>query len=243
MDSTKNERIFISGANRGLGLALTANFLERGWKVFAGSHEKTSKDLDGLSNVYPGQLVYFELELGSDTSVSAMAQALSVHTKSLDIIMNNGAILGDIETEVPDLKDFDLALKVMDINAIGALRVNNALYGFLEKGARKLIVNVSSEAGSIERSQRSGWYAYCMSKAALNMQTQLLHNKIFPIGGQAMSIHPGWVQTYMQGHKDERAELTAEEAAQMVSDVVLGHRRFREPQAAFVDYRGMRWPW
>ena len=237
------EQVFISGANRGLGLALTANFLERGWHVLAASHEAQPKDLDGLAKVYPGQLHCFELELSSDASVAAMSTALAKHCDKLDVILNNAAILGETDVRVPDVKNFDTALKVLDVNVLGALRVTNALYPLLLKSTRKLLVNISSEAGSIERSGRTGWYAYCMSKSALNMQTQLLHNQLFPLGGQAMSIHPGWVQTYMQGHKDERAELTAEESANQVVEVILGHRRFREPQAAFTDYRGMRWPW
>ncbi|WP_157756224.1 hypothetical protein [Paenibacillus crassostreae] len=49
-----------------------------------------------------------------------------------------------------------------------------------------------------------------MSKSALNMESQLIHNGIKEFSGQVLVIHPGWVQTYMRSKRDEDALLTVE---------------------------------
>lgn len=73
--------------------------------------------------------------------------------------------------------------KVFNTNTLGTLRVTNSLIPLIVKSSDKLIVNISSEAGSISTCQRSSWYAYCMSKAALNMQSAIIHNSLKELGG------------------------------------------------------------
>jgi NAD(P)-dependent dehydrogenase (short-subunit alcohol dehydrogenase family) len=115
--------------------------------------------------------------------------------------------------------------------------------GLLLQSEDKLIVNISSEAGSIARNKRINMYGYCMSKAALNMQSSLMHNHLKTLGGQVMVFHPGWLQTYMHGKKDEQAEMTPEQSAEQIIDLVLDYKKYMGEEPAYLDMDGSSWPW
>jgi NAD(P)-dependent dehydrogenase (short-subunit alcohol dehydrogenase family) len=108
----------------------------------------------------------------------------------------------------------------------------------LKKGKRKLLINISSEAGSIADSTRTGEMAYCMSKAALNMQSKILHNYLAPKGIKVLAVHPGWVRTDMGG-KD--ADISAQESAEGI--FMLATQTWKADDTIYLDYRGnpMRW--
>ncbi len=63
----------------------------------------------------------------------------------------------------------------------------------------KRLCFVSSEAGSITVAHRKDGYAYCMSKASLNMAVKLMFNELRPQGYTFRLYHPGWVNSYMGG--------------------------------------------
>jgi NAD(P)-dependent dehydrogenase (short-subunit alcohol dehydrogenase family) len=133
--------------------------------------------------------------------------------------------------------------EIYNVNTLGALRVSNALMGLLLQSEDKLIVNISSEAGSISRNKRINMYGYCMSKAALNMQSSLMHNHLKTLGGQVMVFHPGWLQTFMQGKKDEQADMTPEKSAAQIIDLVLDYKKYMGEEPAYLDMDGSSWPW
>jgi NAD(P)-dependent dehydrogenase (short-subunit alcohol dehydrogenase family) len=108
----------------------------------------------------------------------------------------------------------------------------------LQKGQRKLIVNISSEAGSIADCQRQREYAYCMSKAALNMQSKILQNYLGSKGFKVLAVHPGWMQTDMGGSD---ADIHPDVAAEGIFE--LAARDWSSNDEIYLDYRGnsMRW--
>ncbi|MDQ0195164.1 SDR family NAD(P)-dependent oxidoreductase [Paenibacillus wynnii] len=129
------------------------------------------------------------------------------------------------------------------MNTLGALRVSNALMGLLLQSSRKLIVNISSEAGSISRNQRTNMYGYCMSKSALNMQSSLMHNHLKELGGQVMVFHPGWLQSYMNGQKNAEATTPPEESAGKIMTIVQDAQKYLSQEPAYLDLEGNPWPW
>jgi NAD(P)-dependent dehydrogenase (short-subunit alcohol dehydrogenase family) len=183
------------------------------------------------------------LDISKDTSVREAAALISSLTGELDVIINNAAILGDITSTIEDPIDFGEIEKVFGVNAVGPLRVSNALLGLLLKGSNKLIVNISSEAGSLEQSYRTSWFPYCMSKAALNMQSIMIHTQLLPQGGQVILIHPEWMQTYMRGERDNAASHTAEESARRIRHIIENHRDFLADKPAYINTRGEPLPW
>jgi NAD(P)-dependent dehydrogenase (short-subunit alcohol dehydrogenase family) len=106
----------------------------------------------------------------------------------------------------------------------------------------KRLCFVSSEAGSISRAERTSWYSYCMSKAALNMGIKILFNHLRPEGYTFRVYHPGWMRSYMSGKKNLEAALEPEEAAAFAIPIFLGPRE-DEDRLVLVDYQGQEWPW
>lgn len=215
----------VTGADRGLGLSLVRSLLAKQFSVFAGQFLKESEDLKALKEQYPEQLELISLDISNKDSVKQAARVIASKTGYVDIIINNAGIIrgADNATVLVELDDEAMA-EIYNVNTLGALRVSNALMGLLLQSKDKLIVNISSEAGSIARNKRINMYGYCMSKAALNMQSSLMHNHLTTLGGQVMVFHPGWLQTYMHGKKDEQAQTTPEVSAEQIIALVLDYK-------------------
>ncbi|WP_091072635.1 SDR family NAD(P)-dependent oxidoreductase [Paenibacillus sp. NFR01] len=234
----------VTGADRGLGFFLTRVLLENKYTVFAGKYDALSLQLQTLKEAYEERLHLIPLDIGSSESVKQAVRSIAGSTGHVDLVINNAGILhkSDCATLLVDM-DVNAMAEVYNVNTLGALRVSNAMMGLLMMGRQKLIVNISSEAGSIGRNQRINMYGYCMSKAALNMQSSLIHNHIKNMGGQVMVFHPGWLQTYMHGEVDAEAPITPEESAYKVVGLVLKHKQYIGDEPAYLDLDGNPWPW
>ena len=232
------KNIFISGANRGLGLSLTRLCLGAGDRVFAGTRSP-SEPLTLLEKQYPGALHVIVVDVSSEESVRAAAEAVSRGVERLDLIINNAALLYR-ESAVNPIEriDLDAAAETLDVNALGPLRVLKHFLPLLYGGPRAMVVNLSSEAGSIADCQRDAWYAYCMSKAALNMASMILQNYLREKGIKVLAVHPGWMRTRMGG---EDAKYDTLESARAILE--LAEREWRMDGPVFVDHTGapMRW--
>jgi NAD(P)-dependent dehydrogenase (short-subunit alcohol dehydrogenase family) len=233
----------ITGADRGLGHELVRRLLQKGYRVFAGQYEEDGTALASLAGDYPESFHQVRLDISNDRSVAEAAARISETVESLDLLINNAAVLGDIRATVYDPLDYDEMLRVYNVNALGPLRMTNALIGPILRSEDKLIVNISSEAGSIGDCWRGNWFAYSMSKAALNMQTALLHNQLKDTGAQVMSVHPGWVKTNMQGKLDTEATYTPAESARHILETITRTDPYRKERASFVDLLGNPLPW
>jgi len=203
--------VFITGADKGLGLSLVQRFLREDVRVFAGQHH-TSRILPGLAKSFPEALTLIPLDVTQLDSVSQAADSVAKLTPALDILINNAAVMLERRTPLSELDLTHLPLfETLDVNTFGPLRMVQKFLPLLEKGDYKLILNISSEAGSIADCQRESEFAYSMSKAALNMQSRILQNYLKPHGFKILAVHPGWMQTDMGGsnapiHPDEVAE-------------------------------------
>lgn len=234
----------VTGADRGLGFFLVRWLLENKYKVFAGQYLEQSEGLETLHEKYKEQLILLPLDVGSSDSVKYAARTIAGRTGHLDMIINNAGIIdrADDATMLVDMDDTAMA-RIYNVNTLGSLRVSNSLMGLLLQGKQKLIVNISSEAGSISRNQRINMYGYCMSKAALNMQSSLLHNHLRVMGDQVMVFHPGWLQSYMNGDKNDTAPIPPEESARKIMGIVQEHKTHMGLEPAYLDLDGNPWPW
>ncbi len=233
----------ISGANRGLGLSLVALALQKGWAVSAISHREDCPELRALAE--PGDLSIYTASLDDDASMAAFANDFSKAGRPVDLLVNNAAVLGDIEKKLGNGLDYADALRTYNVNVLGPLRLAEAVWPLLLKTKEPCVANISSEAGSIERCSRDGWYAYNTSKAALNMAGRVMHNQLKAHGGRVIQIHPGWVKTWIKGHFDSEATLTADESARGVWDRIGAYRALpaAPDMPPFVDQEGKDWPW
>ena len=236
--------VFVTGADRGLGLGFVKVLLEKGFTVFAGQYCEDNNDLATLKAQYSNTLSLIPLDISNDESVKAASEKVKSYTESIDLLINNAGILGDVEKTIMDNLDFEEMLKVINVNTLGPIRVTNALVELVLKSESKIIANISSEAGSIGQNQREGWFGYCMSKAALNMGGALIHKNIIKQGGRVMQIHPGWVKSYMQGHKDQAADFEPEAAAVKILQVIEAQSKLpAEDLPIYIDLHGNKQLW
>lgn len=228
--------VLITGANRGLGECLVNRFAAEGWLVFAGQRALwgSSSPVRDVSD----RVTLLGLDVSSTESVAQAMKRVSERTRGLDVLINNAAInpQPEYEARLGEL-DFDAIRVTYDVNAIGPLRVIQAFLPLLERGEQKLIVNVSSEAGSLQHSWRDRSYGYCMSKAALNMQTTILSRALAPRGIDAIAIHPGWMRTDMGGPD---ATLDPKDSADGMYQVI-SNASASTPR--FVQHDGQPFPW
>ncbi len=227
--------VLISGANRGLGRSLADKFVAEGWQVFAGHRGLAGQSVAPRES--SAQLTWVGLDVQDSSSIAAAARTVSERTQGLDVLINNAAVnLAEDNVPLGQL-DFDALALVYDVNAVGPLRVIQGFLALLQRGERKLIINVSSEAGSIQQSCRDRQYGYCMSKAAMNMQTTMLNRGLAAKGFNAISIHPGWVRTDMGG---PRAALDPMESARAMYEVIS---KANAQTPRFLQHDGKELPW
>jgi NAD(P)-dependent dehydrogenase (short-subunit alcohol dehydrogenase family) len=232
-----NMRVLITGANRGLGLAMTQLLLESGALVYTiNRHE--SDGLLQLRRQFPDRLFLFSGDVTDQESLRVAIAALSEKCEALDLLINNAAI--HMEQSRPPLEqvDFSVYLPVYQVNAVSPLMVVQAVLPLLRGGQSPLIVNISSEAGSIEACWRNSEYSYCMSKAALNMASRILQNALKDDGIKVLAIHPGWFSSDMGGAE---APITPAVAAKMVVKTILNPPPLDGP--IYVDPEGKPLDW
>lgn len=185
----------ITGAGRGIGLALCRLAAERGNDVVAVC--RTANDaLRALADPEAATADAFEIvdgvDVTDDAGVERLAAALG--ERAVDMLINNAGILRS--DSVSNL-DFDEMLEQYRANALGPLRVTRALFGNLHRGSKVGIV--TSRVGSIGDNGSGGNYGYRMSKAAANMAGVNLHHDLAPRGIHVALLHPGLVATEMTG--------------------------------------------
>jgi NAD(P)-dependent dehydrogenase (short-subunit alcohol dehydrogenase family) len=224
--------ILITGANRGIGLALTEAMLARGDRVIATVRDPFRVP-DILKTAPRGQMVLLGMEVTDDRSVARAAAALK---EPIDVLVNNAGIKGPERQSALDT-DFGGFAETLAINAIAPLRVAQAFLPQLRQSKTPRILTVSSQMGALSL-ERSGSIAYRASKAAVNKVMQTLAIELKPEGITVALVHPGWVQTDMGG---QGADITpAESAAGLVA---LIDRLSIKDTGQFFRWDGTVHPW
>jgi NAD(P)-dependent dehydrogenase (short-subunit alcohol dehydrogenase family) len=230
-------QILITGANRGLGLSLTESLLADGHTIHALNRRESSALLQ-LKEKYPQSLQLQTGDVGDESSVRQALEKIAGRVDSLDIVLNNAAVHLDQSRISFEKVDFSVYLPAFQVNTIGPLMVIKYALPLLRRGTRKLIVNFSSEAGSIGACWRTSEYSYCMTKAALNMASRILQNDLREEGIKILALHPGWFSSDMGGLE---APITPAEAAERIVKVLSNPPELAGP--IFVDLNGEVMEW
>lgn len=232
-----NRNILITGASRGIGLALTKIFLNNDFIVYTLT-TNLRNELKELSGKFKDKIYNYVCDVAKEEELINAFKDISKKTDSLEIIINNAAInLDDRKKDLGEI-DFESMLKTYDVNSVSPLRVIKHFIPILKKGSSKLIVNISSEAGSIKDAWRKSEYGYCMSKSALNMASRILQNRFGEEGIKILAIHPGWVKTDMGGVE---APILPEESAKKMFDLLLKKWKTGDPIYYDLDGNEMNW--
>ncbi|WP_274363599.1 SDR family NAD(P)-dependent oxidoreductase [Paenibacillus thermotolerans] len=231
----------VTGADRGLGRALTEILLQEGFHVYAGQHMPQWGELSAMKEAFGDRLSVVPMDVSDLESVSRCAERVEKERGSLDVLFNNAAIFIDRSADLFGSIDYDAAMKMYDINALGPLRVAHRFAPLLLKGERKALANISSEAGSVGACWRTKEFGYSMSKSAVNMLSATLKNLLEPMGVTVWAFHPGWVRSYMLGVLNEDATVEPLDSARGLIDIVLKGRSPGDPM--YLDYEGNALVW
>ena len=196
----------ITGANRGIGLALTMELLRRGDHVIAAARNPWGGALAELASDHGSALTLLELDVTSDESVAAAKETIS--GRPIDVLLNNAGVNGP-PGQSPLEVDFDAMREVFEVNVYAPLRVAQAFLPNVEAGSGRKIATITSRMGSIGGNP-AGNLIYRSSKAAVNMAMVVFGNAVRGSNVSVMLFHPGWVKTDMGGGG---ADITAAESA------------------------------
>jgi NAD(P)-dependent dehydrogenase (short-subunit alcohol dehydrogenase family) len=174
----------VTGANRGIGLEYCRQLRQRGDRVIAVCRQPCD-ELNALG---------VQVEAGVDITDAAAIADLQQRLRGIpvDVLINNAGI---VERMTLDHLDFDSIRRQFDVNAIGPLRLTQALLPNLKVGSKLVIM--TSRMGSIADNTSGGSYGYRMSKVALSMAGKSLALDLKPRGIAVAILHPGLVQTRM----------------------------------------------
>ncbi len=174
----------ITGANRGIGLALSQVLQQRGYDII-GVCRQSSDELDSIAT-----RVISGIDVTDADSVNRLKQELG--DTPLDLLVNNA---GMMEDNVLGEIDYDSLRRMMETNAYAPLRLTEALLDRLKPGAK--VALITSRMGSIADNDSGGRYGYRASKAALNAFGKSLAVDLKSRNIAVALLHPGYVQTRM----------------------------------------------
>lgn len=236
------QTVLITGTGRpyALGFNLVRRYLEHGDRVLA-SIRRPSEALEALQKEYPDRLHILTMDLASTESVNAAAADAAAWASAVDLIINNATTASaDTMKELPDF-NLDQIAPAVNVGAVGPLRVLKAFLPLLKKSSiGALVVNISSEAGSIGKCYRTYYLDYGMEKAALNMATMTMHNyfKNEP-DLNIICLHPGWMRT---NPGNTEAPLDPYEHAETLR-LLFEAKRHDKEGPVFITHTGEPYPW
>ena len=220
----------VTGANRGIGSEWVNQLLEKGWTVYAGYR----KNLDKLENFSNSNLFIHQLDVQSNQSVIDFCNQVE---GPIDLLVNNAGV-GDGRWQKLEEIDDKWSLDVLDINAIGPVRMVQALYEKMSHDKLTKVAMISSLMGSIDDCKSGRSYAYRASKSALNMFTAAMKNEAVENNITFAILHPGWVKTDMGG---SLAPVTMPESVTGMMKIL--ETQTLENSGRFIQYDGEILPW
>jgi len=214
----------VTGCNRGIGLQLVAQLHARGDQVI-GVCRSTNAELQNL-----GIRIIDGINVADGKAVAQLKAELG--DEPIDTLINNAGILrGDSFGDI----DYESMLEQYEVNALGPLRVVEALADNLREGSKVAIV--TSRVGSIEDNGSGGNWGYRASKTAVNMIGTNLMHELKPRGIAVALLHPGLVATDMTGNNGVSAEDSASGLIARIDELNL------ENSGGFWHAEGYRLPW
>lgn len=191
--------VFVTGANKGIGLGIAKHLGLSGWKIILGTRDKerAEKAINELKTIGIDVLGWVSIELRDLASIEQAAKEISVKYSALSLLVNNAGISGNmsassLQTPLSDIKE------TLDVNFIGTFALTKSLLPLIAKNQGRIVnITVPSEISPY-------WHplAYVTSKAAQNammgvMATEFQQNNT-PV--EIFSVHPGPTTTDLNGN-------------------------------------------
>jgi len=208
----KNDKLIalVTGANRGIGLAVARQLAQNGMRVILTSRNPGKGEVAAEQLTEDGLDVLFHtLDVTSETSVASLGEFVHSRCGRLDCLINNAGIY--LDSRNPDDPHagsvFNASLTTLETtlktNVYGPLLLAQEFVPLMKHHHYGRIVNVSSGMGQLDN-MGGRWPAYRMSKTALNALTRILAAETMEHNILVNAVCPGWVRTDLGGADAER---------------------------------------
>lgn len=188
MENNTNKNIVVSGASKGIGLAIAEAFASKGFNIaICSRNEADLKAVKGdIEGRFPGsKVIYQATDMADKKQVLAFAEMVKASFSKIDILVNNAGVFipGTIQEEEEGILE-----QMMNTNLYSAYNLTRALLpGLIEKKSGH-IFNICSTA-SIMAYENGG--SYCISKFAMLGFSKVLRSELKEKGIRVTSILPG----------------------------------------------------
>jgi NAD(P)-dependent dehydrogenase (short-subunit alcohol dehydrogenase family) len=227
--------VLITGAGRGIGLALTQQFAEAGDNVIACARNPEGADaLQKLAADSGGKVTIQVLDVSDPSSIKAAGK--DIGDKAIDVLINNAGSVGGMKQGLADI-DVEEWHRAFDVNTIGPLLMAATFQGNLEKSGGGKLITISSQLAA-STWPMGGLYIYGTTKAGACKITQSLALDWADKPISVAVMHPGYVQTDMGG---PNAEITPAESATGIRNVIADLTK--ENSGKFYKWNGEIHPW
>lgn len=195
----------VSGANRGIGLAVCVELARQGLQVVLTSRDVGKGQAARRALAAQGLAIdHHQLDVVDAASIRVLASYLERVHGGVDVLVNNAGVLLDPKgSRSPDMTTDTLAA-TFAVNVQGAAALTRALLPFMLRRRYGRVVNLSSGMGQFAE-MGSGSPAYRLSKAALNAYTRTLAADVAGTGVLVNAMCPGWCRTDMGGAAAQRS--------------------------------------
>jgi NAD(P)-dependent dehydrogenase (short-subunit alcohol dehydrogenase family) len=226
--------ILLVGASRGLGHAMAAEFLKRGWNIIGTVRGTARTHLHELADEHEGRVAIESLDITKPDEIEALHGRLS--GRRVDMLFVNSGTANDNQDETVAQVSTEEFVRVMITNALSPMRVIEGLQGLVSSDG--LIGVMSSGQGSISNNEKGGHEVYRGTKAALNMYMRSYAARHAKDPRALVLMAPGWIRTALGGPK---APFSLEESVPKIVDTLVS--RQGKPGLQYVDREGKTVPW
>jgi NAD(P)-dependent dehydrogenase (short-subunit alcohol dehydrogenase family) len=228
-----DKHLLLIGASRGLGLAMAAEFLKKGWNVVGTVRGSARTGLHDLADKYEDRVGIESLDIAEPDQIAALLARLSV--RRFDILFVNAGTANANDGAIANISTEEYA-RVMVTNALGPMRVIEALQNLVS--SEGMIGIMSSGQGSIANNTNGRHDVYRGTKAALNMHMRSYAARHAAEPRALVLMAPGWIRTDLGG---PNAPFSIEESIPKVVNVLLAQQG--KPGLQYLDREGQTVPW
>ena len=225
--------MLLIGASRGLGLALAAEYLDRGSRVVATVRGPDRTPLHDLADSVDGRLEIEHVDITAPEQLRALRRRLG--SRRFDLLFVNAGVANRRNETSADVATEEFT-RLMVTNALSPMRTVETLHEVVDP--RGTVAIMSSGQGSIANNERGGFEIYRASKSALNQLMRSYAARHDDDTRTLLLLAPGWVKTELGG---PQARLTIEESIPNLVTTVDAQRGRAGLQ--FLDYLGRSVPW
>ncbi len=229
-----SNKVLLVGASRGLGHAMAAEFVKKGWHVVGTVREDSHTPLHDLADAHADQVTIERLDITEHTQIAGLRDRLS--NTVFDMLFVNAGTANRDQAETIAETSTDEFVRVMLTNALGVMRTVEGLQDLVRPTG--LIGVMSSGQGSIANNTKGGHEVYRGSKAALNQYMRSYAARHADDWRAMVLMAPGWIRTELGG---PAAPFSIEETIPPLVETLVAQQG--TPGLRFIDRHGETVPW